>query len=98
MRIFLVAVLSAACLFAAGELSGRRAPGFSLPDLGARQYDLQDYRGKVVVIDFMQVACPHCVKFSAILDAAKARYGEKIAVLSIVNPPSDNKSVSQYVN
>ena len=45
----------------------------------------------------MQVTCEHCVKFSAILEQARAKYGEKIAVLSIVNPPSDQKGVAEYI-
>lgn len=97
MRLFLVALSSVVCLFAAGELSNRRAPGFSLPDLKANQHDLQEYRGKVVLLDFMQVSCPHCARFSAILEEAKAKYGDRIAVLSIVNPPSEQKGVAQYI-
>lgn len=80
-----------------GELSGRRAPGFSLPESSARQHDPLDYRGKILIVDFMQVTCAHCVKFSAILEQAKVKYGDRIAVLSIVNPPSDNKGVADYI-
>ena len=41
MRKFLpLAVLSLAPLWAAGELSNRRAPGFSLPDSAIKQHDL----------------------------------------------------------
>jgi len=81
----------------AGELSGRRAPGFSLPEAPGVQRDPQDYRGKILIVDFMQVACEHCVTFSAILEQARARYGDKIAILSIVNPPSDPKGVADYI-
>ena len=53
-------------MFASGELSNRRAPGFALPDLGyTHTYDLQDYRGKVVVIDIMSTTCPHCAAISS---------------------------------
>src|SRR5437667_10586662 len=90
-------LLSAVCAFGAGELSGRRAPGFALPETGATLHDLQDYRGKILIVDFMQVSCPHCVTFSAILEQAKAKYGDQIAILSIVNPPSDQKSVTDYI-
>ncbi len=97
MRFLSFLLLSAVCAFGAGELSNRRAPGFALPDSAARMHDPQDYRGKVLIVDFMQVGCPHCVKFSAILEQARVRYGEKIAVLSIVNPPSDAKGVAAYI-
>ena len=97
MRFLTLLLLSAACVFAAGELSGRRAPGFALPETNTKMHDTQDYRGKILIVDFMQVTCPHCVKFSAILEQAKARYGDRIAILSIVNPPSDQKGVTDYI-
>jgi len=61
------------------------------------QRDPQDYRGKIVIVDFMQVTCEHCVAFSAILEQARAKYGDKIAILSIVDPPSDAKGVADYI-
>jgi peroxiredoxin len=90
-------LLCAASVFASGELSNRRAPGFSLPDSTGKQHDLAEFRGKAVLVDFMQTSCPHCKTFSAILEAAKMKYGEKLVVLSIVNPPSEQKSVAQYI-
>jgi len=97
MRSLCLILLSAACAFGAGELSNRRAPGFSLPETGNKFHDPQDYRGKLLIVDFMQVSCPHCATFSAILEQAKVKYGDKIAVLSIVNPPSDQKGVTDYI-
>jgi peroxiredoxin len=86
-------------LFAAGELSGRRAPGFSLPDSSLKQHDLMDYRGRIVLIDFMMTKCPHCVTFSKVLERVKARYGNKVAILSVVNYSSDNSNtVAAYIN
>lgn len=78
-------------------LSNRRAPGFSLPDANLQQYDPQDYRGKVLLVEFMQTSCAHCQEFSRILQQVPARYGEKVAVLSIVNPPDTQTSVLRYI-
>jgi thiol-disulfide isomerase/thioredoxin len=97
MRPAFLLMLSAMCVFASGELSNRRAPGFSLPDSSAKQYDPQDYHGKILLIDFMQTDCLHCQKFSAILEQVKAKYGSKIGILSIVNPPSDQKTVAGFI-
>ena len=65
MRSFLCMLVCASALMASGELSGRRAPGFSLPDMNLKQYDLQDYRGKIVLINIMQTRCAHCATFSS---------------------------------
>jgi peroxiredoxin len=97
MRFLCIFLMVAVCALGAGELSGRRAPGFSLPDSAAKQHDPLDYRGKILIVDFMQVTCEHCVKFSAVLEQARIRYGDKIAVLSIVNPPSEQKGVAEYI-
>jgi peroxiredoxin len=81
----------------AGELSGRRAPGFSLPDSKMRQHDLGDYRGKVVLIDIIQTSCPHCRTFAGILEQVKAKYAARVAVLTVVNPPDTLETVQKYI-
>jgi len=76
---------------------GRRAPGFSLPDLQLKQHDLQDYRGKVVVIDFMKTDCPKCQEVTKTIEAVKTKYGDKIQALSVVNLPDNQTTVSRYI-
>jgi peroxiredoxin len=97
MRYFFGLLASAALLFASGELSGRRAPGFSLPDLHLKQHDLQDYRGKIVLIDIIQTTCPHCAQLAGVLEKVEAKYGDKVAVLSLVIPPDNQSSVARFV-
>ena len=48
-----------------------------------------DYRGKVLIIDVMKTDCPHCQSVSKLLERVKARYGDKVNILSIVNPPDN---------
>lgn len=98
MRLLASLFLASTLLFGANELSGRRAPGFSLPDSRTHRYDLNDYRGKWVVLDFMRTDCPHCQILTNLLEQAKARYGAKLVVLDIVNAPPDNIStVASYI-
>ena len=79
---FCLAFLVAAGLFASGDLSNRRAPGFALPDPEYQHfYDLQDYRGKVVLIDIMSTTCPHCLLLSTTLEKVKEKYGDKVQIL-----------------
>ncbi len=97
MRLLLCLLGSTALLLASGELSGRRAPGFSLPDLHLQQRDPQDYRGKVLILDIIQTTCPHCGRFSEVLEQVKSKYGDKIVVLSIVNPPDTQATVATFI-
>lgn len=90
-------LLSAVSLFGAGELSGRRAPGFALPDVNLNYHDLADLRGRVVIIEIMQTSCPNCIALSQKLEKMKQQYGTKIAVLTIVNPPDNQANVKRFV-
>jgi peroxiredoxin len=93
---FLLALCVASLLMASGELSGRRAPGFSLPDVKGEQHDLQDYRGKIFLLEIMQTNCPHCRTFSKVLDEAQAKYAGRVVALSVVNPPDTFNTVVKY--
>jgi peroxiredoxin len=97
MRSFLCLLVCATSLLASGELSGRRAPGFSLPDMNLKQYDLADYRGKILLIEFMKTDCPHCERFAAILEEVVAKYHSQVEVLSVVNWGDNTATVKKYV-
>lgn len=98
MRLFWMFFLAAVLPLSAQQAFGRRAPGFSLPDMKLKQHDLQDYRGKVVLIDFMKTDCPKCQELSKTLEQVKLKYGDRIQVLSIVNPPDNQTTVGRYVS
>ena len=94
-----VALISLALtpLWAAGELSNRRAPGFSLPDVKLNQHDLADYRGKVVLLEVMLTTCPHCIAFASTLEEVAKKYAGRVQVLSIVNPPDNTNTVNKFI-
>ncbi len=75
----------------------RRAPGFSLPDIKLQQHDLADYRGKVVLVDFIQTSCPACRLLSTALEEVKAKFGDKVSIVTIVNPPDNQTTVARYI-
>ena len=60
MRFLFGLLIPAALLLASGELSGRRAPGFSIPDMQQQQHDVQDYHGKILVLNFWGSWCTPC--------------------------------------
>jgi peroxiredoxin len=91
---FALLVFAAATL--AGDLSNRRAPGFSLPDLETKQHDLYDHRGQVVLIEILKTDCPTCSTLSTTLKQAAAKYGARVAVLGIVVPPDNQTTVRSY--
>lgn len=82
---------------AAGALSNRRAPGFSLPDSTMKQHDPLDYRGRILLLEFMQTHCPTCKTQSGVLEQIKAKYGDKIQILSVVVMPDTIDNVKAYI-
>ena len=94
---FLLLFLTSSLLFGAGELSHRRAPGFSLVDTAQQQHDLYDYHGKYVIIEFMQTKCPHCIRFAETIEKLSIKYRGKVEALSIVLPPDNLNTVTSYI-
>ncbi len=98
MRLALSLLAASSLLFGAGELSNRRAPGFALMDSSfERFYDPQDYRGKILIVDFMMTTCPHCKKLTEILEGIAFRYRDRVAVLEIVMPPDNQATVTRFI-
>jgi peroxiredoxin len=96
MRL-MVLLLAAITCFGANSLSNRRAPGFSLPDTHFSRYDLQDYRGKWVLIDFMLTNCPHCAELAKTLESVKQKFGARVTILEVVVPPDTQTTVAKYI-
>jgi peroxiredoxin len=78
-------------------LSGRRAPSFALPDSSMKSYDILDYRGHWLLLDYMKTDMPASKPLSKALDQLKARLGPKVAVLAIVLPPDNTATVAKYI-
>src|ERR1035441_810714 len=82
MRTILAVLVCAAALFA-GENSGRRAPGFALPDSKMQIFDLTDYRGKIVAVlnsaadnqnTVAQYISRHGITYPVLFDAGQMAY------------------------
>jgi peroxiredoxin len=96
MRLPALVLITVLALFGAGEYSNRRAPGFSLADSHFEQHDTQDYRGKVLIVEFMQTTCPVCVRLADTLLQVKAKYGDKIGIMSITTLPDNFQTADKF--
>jgi peroxiredoxin len=97
MQKLAILAMAVAALGAGQGLSGRRAPSFALPDTSLKAYDILDYRGRWLVIDYMKTDRPLSKPLSKELDQLKAKLGAKVAVLAIVLPPDNTATVSKYI-
>jgi thiol-disulfide isomerase/thioredoxin len=68
------------------------APDFTLPivtsnGLTGQTAALSSFRGKVVLLEFMEPWCTHCQKMASVLDALYAQYGSgNVVFISVAGP------------
>ncbi|HPW68813.1 MAG: TlpA disulfide reductase family protein [Desulfomonilia bacterium] len=76
----------------ATEANLGQAPGFSLRDLSGKTFHLEDYRGKVVLVNFTTTWCPYCKKDVPDLKRMYDRYkGRNFEILSVYIQESRDK-------
>ncbi len=110
MRILpaLFAVGLAASAYGRPEV-GKPAPDFTLPDISGKKHELYDYKGKYVVLEWVNFGCPFVKKHygSENMQKLQKEFGEKGVVwLSICSsapgkqgnesPDAAKKGISQY--
>jgi thiol-disulfide isomerase/thioredoxin len=68
------------------------APDFTLPVVGpngltGQTVSLSSFRGKVVLLEFMEPWCPHCQNMAPVMDGLYAHYGKgNVVFLTVAGP------------
>jgi peroxiredoxin len=75
MRNLSVALLFAAALLAAD--TARVSPAFHIERPGAQPLTLAQYRGKVMLVAFIDTNCPHCQALTGVISAISREYAPK---------------------
>lgn len=90
----LLAVLPSVCL---GQ-TGRPAPPLVLKDLRGRTLRLNDYKGKVVLLNFWATWCPPCrAEMPDLVEMQREYGGRGLQVLGITYPPQTAQEVRRFV-
>jgi peroxiredoxin len=69
--------------------AGQPAPTFQLSDLEGLPHRLEDYRGKIVVLNFWSAECPHAARADRELASYLEAWGEAVILLSIASNASE---------
>lgn len=86
LHLLSIAALAATCL--AAPQTGQPAPDFTLTDSNGKQHKLSDFKGKVVVLEWLNHGCPFVKKHydSGNMQKLQADYtGKGVVWLSIVS-------------
>ena len=84
-------------VFAHASQVGTVAPDFSLADLSSKPFTLQQFRGKVVFLDFWAPWCDSCREELPALDALYKKYNnDGLVIIGIDIDPSE-KLVSEFL-
>ena len=95
MRFFWMVVLSAAALVAADI--NRPMQRFLLPDVKGHDHDSIEWKGKPMVLEFMSTGCPHCVAFTSVLKQVQQKFGDRVVIIAMVNPPDTPANVERFI-
>jgi thiol-disulfide isomerase/thioredoxin len=76
--------------------TGRPAPAFKLPDINGRQLSLDQYKGKVVLLDFWATWCGPCRMTMPVLESLQKEYPDRLVLLAI-NLQEPKEAVQEYI-
>lgn len=92
----LIAILVTASLVQASE-PGKPAPAWKLKDLEGKKVSLEDFKGKIVVLNFWATWCPPCVKEVPDFIALQKQYGADGVAFVGVAVDDDKKDLKKFI-
>lgn len=97
LGLFCLFLLSSAQASELKPWKGATTPPLALKDLKGKTHKLEDYRGKVVMVQFWATWCPPCLKEMPAMQRLEKKMAGKPFVILAVNMGETNKDVSDFV-
>ena len=80
-----------------GIFKGNRAPEFVLTDMDHQQVQLDDFRGRWVIVNFWHLGCPYCLQEKEVFQAFYDTGDEEDAVILSINFRDSRERVEAYL-
>jgi len=78
--------------------SAKKAPDFTLTDIEGNTFNLSDFRGKVVILDFMATWCSGCKAMMGDLKDAHNRYPDVVIISIDIDSTESNEDLENFKN
>ncbi len=78
--------------------NGTPAPFIKAFDLSGKAFDLEQLKGKMVLINFSLIGCPHCVGAAQMLNRLHDKYKEKGLVIVNIYPLDQKEAIVKFDN
>lgn len=90
----LISFISLATLFAAGQT----LPSIDLQDINGGHHKLEDYKGKIVLLNFWATWCVPCAGEMPLLGEMQSRYKDKIVIIAAsIDDPADKDKLQPFL-
>ncbi len=77
---------------------GTPAPGFQLPDIMGKETQLGDFKGKFVLLTFMNTGCKICEKQLEDISKIEERYSEALKIVTVLSGKNPSETIKFFRN
>ena len=81
--VIAIIIVGSAAYLMAGQGEVTQAPDFTLVDIDGNEFNMSDYSGKIIVLDFMYITCSSCKIAEKSMKQAYPGLEDKIHIISI---------------
>ncbi|HMJ25435.1 MAG TPA: TlpA disulfide reductase family protein [Pyrinomonadaceae bacterium] len=97
MRTILLLTLLLVCSLSAGAQSSKPAAALAFKDIHGRPFNLKDYRGKVVLLNFWATWCQPCrTEIPDLVKKQREYRGRGLQVIGVTYPPEKISEVRRF--
>lgn len=98
MRGYFFNALIAFIAFMAVPSMGQAPPSLDLQDLNGGQHKLEDYKGKVILLNFWATWCVPCASEMPLLGEMQSRYKDKVVIIAAsIDDPADKDKLQPFL-